>query len=151
MASTPESFEITKRRHDEAERERRQALSRIEHYCETGQRHLVIPFLMVNMQRTPALRRIRLWQLDSVMFHSPRSRAYRTIRQMRELIGDRSHVKDGFTTVGWALENREASVRMSTWLYLLLLREKLTKFELPEGFPYGLLYDNTSDDMSGKE
>lgn len=143
MASTPESFDVTRRRNEEARRERARALSIITDMCETGQRTKVMPFLLANMQRTPALRQIRLWQLDAVIFHTSRKRALRTIRRMRETINDGSTIKDGYTTVGWALEDRESSVRMSTWLYMLLLREGLTKFELPDGFPYGVLYDDT--------
>ena len=34
----------------------------------------------------------------------------------------------------------QTRIRMTTWLYQLLEREKLTKFDLPEGFPLAMLY-----------
>lgn len=146
MASTPESFQTTRRRNAEARHERDRALSLIAGMCENGQRGRVIPFLLANMQRTPSLRQIRLWQLDSVIFRTSRARALKTIRRMRETIGDGSTIKDGYATVGWALADRDSSVRMSTWLYLLLLREGLAKFDIPDGFPYGVLYDDAKEE-----
>ena len=106
---------------------------------------------MVNMQHNPALKKIHLWQLDAVMFHTSYRRAISTVRKMRETIGDTSNITDGVASIGWALAGREESVRMSTWLYLLLLREKIVKFDLPEGFPYGLLFDNTTTETKEDE
>ena len=34
---------------------------------------------------------------------------------------------------------------MSTWLFLLLLREDLVRFEPPDGFPYAMLYGRDGD------
>ena len=102
----------------------------------TNRRSLVVPFLMVNLQRNPALKKIRLWQLDAIMFDVSKYIAVKTIRRMRETIGDQSTVKDGYADLGWALADKDATVR----LYQLLEREKLTKFDLPEGFPLAMLY-----------
>ena len=95
---------------------------------------------MVNLQRNPALKKRRLWQLDAIMFDVSKYIAVKTIRRMRETIGDQSTVKDGYADLGWALADKDATVRMTTWLYQLLEREKLTKFDLPEGFPLAMLY-----------
>ena len=67
------------------------------------------------------------------MFDVSKYIAVKTIRRMRETIGDQSTVKDGYADLGWALADKDATVRMTTWLYQLLEREKLTKFDLPEG------------------
>ena len=150
MASTEESFKITQARQAEAARERARALQMAGEMCANGKRHLVIRFLLANMRRQPALRQIRLWQLDAIIFGASRKRACKTIRLMRRTIGDASTVKDGYATLGWATENEAASVRMSTWLWLLLLREKLATFDLPDGFPYGILYDTTTDTQGGE-
>lgn len=74
------------------------------------------------------------------MFDVSKYIAVKTIRRMRETIGDQSTVKDGYADLGWALADKDATVRMTTWLYQLLEREKLTKFDLPEGFPLAMLY-----------
>lgn len=133
-----------------ARRERADALARVREYARTGRLDRVLPFLMANMAAHPSIRGIRLWQLDSMMFGRSRRSAQTTIRRMRELVGDDSTVKDGYTTIGWALESQEKSVRMSTWLYLLLLREHMCVFDLPDGFPYGLLFDDAGG-SGGKE
>lgn len=142
MSSTPQQFSDMQDRLRTAQRERAHALATIMRLSETGQREKVIPFLMANMARRESLKGIRLWQLDNAMFGRSRRSAQTTIRHMRETIGDTSTVKDGYTTVGWALEDQQKSVRMSTWLYMLLLREHIASFDLPDGFPYALLYDN---------
>ena len=95
---------------------------------------------MVNLQRNPGLKKIRLWQLDAIMFDVSKYIAVKTIRRMRETIGDQSTVKDGYADLGWALADKDATIRMTTWLYQLLEREKLAKFDLPEGFPLAMLY-----------
>lgn len=151
MASTEESFQQTQEALDAANRERSRALQQVQTLCETGRRHLVIPFLMANMQRVPALRKIRLWQLDSIMFNTSRRVANKTIRTMRETINDDSSVNDGYATLGWALESKEKTVRMTTWLLQLSLREKLSVFRKPDGFPYEQLYRQTTDTLQGKE
>ena len=133
MNSLPENFATNQQRLEEAKTERYRALQKIRTLCETGRRSLVVPFLMVNLQRNPALKKIRLWQLDAIMFDVSKYIAVKTIRRMRETIGDQSTVKDG-------LADKDATVRMTTWLYQLLEREKLTKFDLPEGFPLAMLY-----------
>ena len=130
MNSLPENFATNQQRLEEAKTERYRALQKIRTLCETGRRSLVVPFLMVNLQRNPALKKIRLWQLDAIMFDVSKYIAVKTIRQMRETFGDQ----------GWALADKDATVRMTTWLYQLLEREKLTKFDLPEGFPLAMLY-----------
>lgn len=107
MVSTEESFQQTQDALDVARLERARALQQVQTLCETGRRHLVIPFLMANMQRVPALRKIRLWQLDSIMFNTSRRIANKTIRVMRETINDDSSVNDGYVTLGWALESKE--------------------------------------------
>ena len=112
MVSTEESFQQTQDALDVARLERARALQQVQTLCETGRRHLVIPFLMANMQRVPALRKIRLWQLDSIMFNTSRRIANKTIRVMRETINDDSSVNDGYVTLGWALESKEKTVRM---------------------------------------
>ena len=134
MNSLPEYFTTNQQRLEEAKAERYRALQKIRTLCETGRRSLVVPFLMVNLQRNPALKKIRLWQLDAIMFDVSKYIAVKTIRRMRETIGDQSTVK------GWALADKDATVRMTTWLYQLLEREKLAKFDLPEGFPLAMLY-----------
>lgn len=139
--SLPDNFASNQQRLEEAKRERYRVLQKVQDLCTTGQRSLVIPFLMVNMQHNPALKKIRLWQLDAIMFNQSKYIALKTIRHMRETIGDQSTVKDGYADLGWALENKNATVRMTTWLYQLLEREKTTTFELPEGFPLTMLYE----------
>lgn len=74
------------------------------------------------------------------MFDVSKYIAVKTIRRMRETIGDQSTVKDGYADLGWALADKDATIRMTTWLYQLLEREKLAKFDLPEGFPLAMLY-----------
>ncbi|MDH7889200.1 hypothetical protein [Bifidobacterium catenulatum] len=147
MASTEESFQQTQEALDTARLERARALQQVQTLCETGRRHLVIPFLMANMQRVPSLRKIRLWQLDSIMFNTSRRVANKTIRIMRETINDDSSVNDGYVTLGWALGSKEKTVRMTTWLLQLSLREKLSTFQKPEGFPYAPLYQQSTDDQ----
>lgn len=127
---------------ERAQHMRAMALAKVHELCETGQRHKVMPFLLENMRRHPELGKIRLWQLDAVMFGTTRDRAIRWIRKTRELIGDTSTMPDGYTSLAWALESRESSVRMAAWLYELLLREHLCKPERPEDFPYGALFDH---------
>lgn len=129
----------------EAERDRNRALQRVSDMCANGQRQLVLRFLIANMRHNPALAKIHLWQLDVAMFHVGRYKALRTVRRMRETIGDKSNVTDGVASLGWALAGREESVRMSTWLFLLLLREDLVRFEPPDGFPYAMLYGRDGD------
>lgn len=70
------------------------------------------------------------------MFDVSKYIAVKTIRRMRETIGDQSTVKDGYADLGWALADKDATVRMTTWLYQLLEREKLAKFDLPEDSPW---------------
>lgn len=140
MNSLPENFTTNQQRLEEAKTERYRALQKIRTLCETGRRSLVVPFLMVNLQRNPALKKIRLWQLDAIMFDVSKYIAVKTIRRMRETIGDQSTVKDGYADLGWALADKDTTVRMTTWLYQLLEREKLAKFDLPEGFPLAMLY-----------
>ena len=135
MNSLPENFTTNQQRLEEAKTERYRALQKIRTLCETGRRSLV-----VNLQRNPALKKIRLWQLDAIMFDVSKYIAVKTIRRMRETIGDQSTVKDGYADLGWALADKDATVRMTTWLYQLLEREKLAKFDLPEGFPLAMLY-----------
>lgn len=151
MASTEESFQRTQDALDTARTERSRALRQVQVLCETGRRQLVIPFLMANMRRTPALGKIRLWQLDAIMFGTSRRVANRTIRATRETIGDDSNVTDGYATLGWALESQEKTVRMTTWLLQLSLRERLSSFRKPDGFPYAQLYRQTTDGRQGKE
>ena len=102
MNSLPENFATNQQRLDEAKTERYRALQKIRTLCETGRRSLVVPFLMVNLQRNPALKKIRLWQLDAIMFDVSKYIAVKTIRRMRETIGDQSTVKDGYADLGWA-------------------------------------------------
>lgn len=152
MTVSAETFEETQHRLEEAKRERGRALQQVSDLCETERRNLVIPFLMANMQRKPELKKIRLWQLDAIIFHTSRDRALKAIRKMRETINDKSTIKDGYATLGWATESREHTVRLTTWLYQLLEREKIARFSVPDGFPYTLLYrldDQTSPTMKG--
>ncbi|MBT1162147.1 hypothetical protein [Bifidobacterium sp. SO1] len=151
MTSSQETFEQAQQRLEEAKRERARALQQVNDLCETGRRSLVIPFLMANMQRKPELKKIRLWQLDAIIFHTSRDRALKLIRKTRETIHDQSPIKDGYATLGWATESQEKTVRMTTWLYQLLEREKLAKFTVPDGFPYTLLYDLTQTTDNNNE
>lgn len=137
-----------KARNEQAKKERDMMLAHLYRLCQQDQREKVIPTVIANMRSHPAVGGIRLWQLDSVMFNVSRRSACRLIRRMRETISDQSHVKDGFTTVRWALESPEATVRMTTWLWMLLLREKLATFEIPKGFPYAQLFE--PEGMEGK-
>ena len=68
LNSLPENFTTNQQRLEEAKTERYRALQKIRTLCETGRRSLVVPFLMVNLQRNPALKKIRLWQLDAIMY-----------------------------------------------------------------------------------
>ena len=113
MNSLPENFATNQQRLEEAKTERYRALQKIRTLCETGRRSLVVPFLMVNLQRNPALKKIRLWQLDAIMFDVSKYIAVKTIRRMRETIGDQSTVKDGYADLGWALADKDATVRMT--------------------------------------
>lgn len=129
-----------------AKLERDDALRNVRDLCERGRRGEVIPYLMFGLRDHPSWRKIRLWQLDAVMFHVSQKRALTTIRRMRRTVGDTSTVRDGYATLGWAVESREATVRMTTWLWLLLRREGLADSLKPgRGFPYADLYDDHQD------
>ena len=138
-----EQFESALQQRRKAASEREQALTYISDMCQNGHRDQVMRWLIPEMRRTPSLKKIRLWQLDAMMFGTIQYRAVNTVRKMRELIGDQSHVKDGHCSLGWALQNREATVRMTTWLWLLLDRERLIPegFKPPEGLPYKQLFE----------
>lgn len=126
-----------------AEQERAQALVHVSELCERGERTQVLRWLIPQMMRQPALRKIRLWQLDTIMFGSSHGRAVWAIKKARELAGDTSTVRNGHATLGWALESKEATVRMTAWLWVLTRREKLadTTFRPPEGMPYTQLFN----------
>ena len=51
LNSLPENFATNQQRLEEAKTERYRALQKIRTLCETGRRSLVVPFLMVNLQR----------------------------------------------------------------------------------------------------
>lgn len=139
--SDPERFERAVKANREAETRRAAALLRIEGMCVEGRRREVLPWLIPAMRRDPALGRIRLWRLDQAMYGTTRARALRWIRRMRETIGDRSNTKDGYATLDWALHDRKASVRMTTWLWLLMVREHEAEYMPPDGFPYRQVFD----------
>lgn len=128
---------------DTADHERAQALNHVADMCEAGQRDQVLGWLIPNMVKHPALQKIRLWQLDSIMFGSSHGRAVWTIKRARQLADDHSQVRNGHATLGWALESQEASVRMVAWLWELARREHLTDTTLkpPPGLPYTQLFN----------
>ena len=95
MNSLPENFATNQQRLEEAKTERYRALQKIRTLCETGRRSLVVPFLMVNLQRNPALKKIRLWQLDAIMFDVSKYIAVKTIRRMREPSATRAPSRTG--------------------------------------------------------
>lgn len=134
-------FNSVKASKERAQLERDRALAQVLRFVQLGQRDHVFPFLLANMARTPSLRKIRLWQLDALLFNTSRRRALKLVRKTREQIGDSSTIGDGVCNLGWATESREATVRLSAWLYNLMLREKLCRMELPDDYPYGFLYD----------
>lgn len=92
----------------------------------------------------PNVRGLRLWQIDAAMFGVNRRQSLRTIRKARDLCGDRTERAGGFLTLGWALEGRAESVRMTSWLWELMKRERgaaqLT-VRPPKGLPFDQLYD----------
>ena len=144
MEYNPELFSKMVQANRDAQTERSHALNHISDLCEQGQRDKVLPYLIPAMQANPPLKKIKLWQLDAAMYGTTRARALRWIRKMRVLIHDQSHVKDGFATVEWALHDRENSVRMVTWLWLLMEREHATEFTPPAGFPYRQIFEADS-------
>ena len=140
MNSLPENFATNQQRLEEAKTERYRALQKIRTLCETGRRSLVVPFLMVNLQRNPALKKnttlaigcdhVRRFQIHCGEDHTTDEGNHRRPE----------HRQGRVCGFGMALADKDATVRMTTWLYQLLEREKLTKFDLPEGFPLAMLY-----------
>ena len=145
MSSTPQSFQTTRARLREAQQARTQALDHVRDLCEHGRRAQAIPYLLTAMRADPAIGHIRLWQIDSIIFHSSRERALNAVRRMRRTINDTSTIKDGYCDLQWALATQHDSQRLACWLYQLLEREHLTRFTLPQGFPFTLLYDTPPD------
>lgn len=124
--------------------QRAAALNHIAHMCLEGHRDQVLRWLIPEMVRQPVLAKIRLWQLDSMMFGSSQSRAVYSIRKARELIDDDSGIRSGCATLGWALESQQKTERMTAWLWVLTKREKLADTTLtpPEGVPYLPLFND---------
>lgn len=141
-------FEKAVKANGEASIRRSHALYHVRELCEQGRRDEVLPWLIPAMRRDPALAKIRLWRLDEAMYGTTRDRALRWIRRMRETVHDGSNVKDGYATIGWALRDQKSSVRMTTWLWLLMVREHAAEFMPPDGFPYRQIFE--SGDMPGK-
>lgn len=103
----------------------------------------IMPMVMANYMNDPStVGRITLIQLDEVMFHTKYRTAKRWVRRVRERLHDGTRKTDGRLDLAWALESREATVRMVTWLWMIGRREHLVSFGQPGGFPYSLLYDN---------
>lgn len=127
-----------------ANRQRAAALNHVAQLCMDGHRDHVLRWLIPEMVRHPALAKIRLWQLDSMMFGSSQSRAVYSIRKARDLINDDSGIRSGHATLGWALDTQADTQRMTAWLWVLTKREKLTDTTLtpPDGFPYLPLFNN---------
>ena len=144
---TVETIGSARGRHEEQRRQRLAMLTTIHDMCERGERRNVMPVLMANLVAHPVVKTIRLWQLDSVMFGTERRRACRTIRKMRETIHDQTPRSDALLTLGWAFEDRDATIRMTTWLWLLGRREHLVEYRLPDGFPYALLYEDHEEEQ----
>lgn len=143
-------FERAVEANREAEGRRARALLHVTELCGEGRRREVLPWLLPAMRRDQALGRIRLWRLDQAMYGTTRARALRWIRRMRETIGDKSNTKDGYATLDWALHDQKSSVRMTTWLWLLMVREHEAEFMPPDGFPYRQVFDPDEGD-EGKE
>lgn len=133
---------------DEARRYRAVVLDRFRQECEKGNMRTVFPQLLAAAQGDERLAKIRLWQLDVLMFGGTQERALRWIRKTREAIGDDSPVKDGHATIGWAIASRKDSVRIVMWLYMLILREKLDVFQPPADMPYSQLFDTEEGDRN---
>lgn len=127
-----------------ANRQRAAALNHVAQLCMDGRRDLVLRWLIPEMVHHPALAKIRLWQLDSMMFGSSQSRAVYSIRKARDLINDDSGIRSGHATLGWALESQADTQRMTAWLWVLTKREKLADTTLtpPDGFPYLPLFNH---------
>lgn len=141
-------IETVKSLNRKAKEERDRAMAQVLRLVNTGQRHRVFPFLLANMEHTPSLRKIRLWQLDAIMFNTSRKRALKLIRKTRQMIGDSTTISDAVCNLGWATASQDATIRMSTWLYNLLLREKICRMQLPDDYPYGLLYDLNDTELA---
>lgn len=124
----------------QAEEHRARALHHVSELCEQGRRDEVLRWLIPEMMRDPALKKIRLWQLDVIMFGVGQERAFRTIRKAKTLAGDKSNMKVGWANLGWALESRKDTIRMTSWLWTIMLREHLVDFRVPDGFPYEWIY-----------
>ena len=107
-----------------ANRQRAAALNHVAQLCMDGHRDHVLRWLIPEMVRHPALAKIRLWQLDSMMFGSSQSRAVYSIRKARDLINDDSGIRSGHATLGWALDTQADTQRMTAWLWVLTKREK---------------------------
>lgn len=128
----------------DADRERLMAYRMVWGLADAGRLRDVLPTLMFGLSDHPAWGKLRLWRLDSAMFGTSRKRALRWVRKARRLAGDTSTMKDGYATLAWAVESREATVRLTAWLWLLARREGLAApLTVPVGFPYATMYEDT--------
>lgn len=128
-----------------ANHERAQALHIISSMAEQGNIKGIMPWLIPQLAAHPALKQLRLTQLDAAMFGSSRKRSMLAIRKARQLADDHSTTKDGYTTIGWALASQTESKRMTAWLWVLMQREHEASFNLPDGFPFDQLYDDDTE------
>lgn len=138
-------FPKARQQYDVAQKQRAIALEQVRKLAQTGQRNRIIPFLFASMRKHPALEKIRLWQLDAMMFNTGRDRALRTIRKTRDLIHDSSTMPDGYCNLAWATETPDATIRLAAWLYELSVREERASFSIPDDIPYGWMYDTDPD------
>ena len=140
----PTSIRELRREYDER---RALALHHVGELCEQGRRDEVFRWLIPEMMRNPELGKIRLWQLDAVMFGVSQERAFRTIRKAKTLANDKSKMKIGWANLQWALESQEDTIRMTSWLWCIMLREHLASYRFPDGYPYEWIFaldDKTS-------
>lgn len=135
--SQPSVRELQRR----ASEQRSLALHHVSELCDQGRRNEVLRWLIPQMVRNPALGKIRLWQLDAIMFNVGQERAFRTIRKAKEMAGDTSNMKVGFANLAWALESQEDTVRMTSWLWAIMLREHTDEFRTPDGYPYQWIFE----------
>lgn len=121
---------------------RAEALAQAKRLSDEGRLDEALPHLIGAMMRQPAVAKIRLWQLDSMLFGVSRGAAIAAVHRARRLAGaiGLAGGGDGTRTLGWALESPQASVRMTAWLIEVSKREGLLQFRPPDGFPFGLLY-----------
>lgn len=136
----------------------KKALAYISQLAQNEEYKKIFPFILTSSRKHPEMLRIRLHTLDSVMFCVGEKKAYRTLNRARRMIHDTSPIKTGHLNIKWLFEgldftaitnsNMRYSDRLTTWLYLLMIREKKAYTETPDGFPYIFLYDDYLGDSN---